>query len=101
MTHQDVPILRPRGLEFVNTQPPVAPTGDPLEVLREALAAITVHIVVHPDDLERVQTAAADLAGPPVVVTGSVACPPGRLLVLRPVSPSLTAHRIDRQEPSA
>lgn len=60
------------------------PERDVLENLREALAAVTLHVVVHPDDLERVQTAADELAGPPVVVLASLAASPGRAVLLPP-----------------
>lgn len=64
---------------------PVA-TPEPMDVqqLVELLEGLTVTVAVHPDDAERVQTAADELGACPVRVVANAAVTPGRGYVFGP-----------------
>lgn len=73
----------PRDLSRIplSQMEPPTPQEDVLMRLREALASLTVTLVCHPDDEERVRTAASDLRNaPPLRVITSTGLRPGQLV---------------------
>lgn len=65
---KDCPVCGEVGGHYdVPAKPTAAP--DPLVNLRDVLDALRVTVVCHPDDLERVQTAAAEAATPVRVIS--------------------------------
>lgn len=68
-------------------------TGDPLQVVRELLAAIAASatVLVNPEDLERWETAVAD-SGLPVRVLPTPGVPAGQVVTLMPRTLNVTQH---------